>query len=398
MQFDLVVFIPDEAMPSSIMAMAYAVNNNTSSMGSIALVTLGERSAAFAQAVADSGVFSKVSCGIFHRLPGEDLSKAFLRAIQLGGADKVLVASVEDKTLPGTLSDLAFLTQEEIGSDAFTIHQAGAGSKWVALHGDVIFYFSRSNLVVTQLSPCYNLADLTWSIKAATPTTTYGATRTPAEGVAPYRDLGAQAIALSVVVPTLDATSTRVTRLLESLRRHTAVTYQVLLVDNGNSPQGFSAPVNTGIRAVRTEYVAVINDDVKVGPGWWGPLQRELDSGELVVFPQTIEGTREDFSAWCFAFKATNLELLSATEGAFFDPELRIWFQDSDLMLRLRELGKPPKLVSDSQISHGFSETLRAPDPTLANWIKDVVKEDQAIFVAKWGEDVLVKMGFVNNL
>ncbi|HJZ38252.1 MAG TPA: glycosyltransferase, partial [Solirubrobacterales bacterium] len=81
---------------------------------------------------------------------------------------------------------------------------------------------------------------------------------------------------LTIVVPTLDATSARVRSCLAAIAANTPAPHQVVLVDNGSPPQGFAAPVNAGVRAVDTPYAVVMNDDVEVMEGWWEPLRVAL--------------------------------------------------------------------------------------------------------------------------
>ena len=153
--------------------------------------------------------------------------------------------------------------------------------------------------------------------------------------------------------------------------------------------KGFSAPVNSGLRAARGRYMVVSNDDVEVLPGWWAPLKAALDGGAAVVFPFTEDtGSREDFSAWCFAFSRSTLEDFSVAEGEFLDPGLVIWYQDTDLLQRLREAGNPPRLVRESLIRHGLSETVNSGDQALRVWISEQVQRDKLAFEAKHGANV----------
>ncbi len=109
-----------------------------------------------------------------------------------------------------------------------------------------------------------------------------------------------------------------------------------MIVENGSPPQGFTAPVNTGVRAADTPYVVVMNDDVEPQPGWWPPLAAALGSGASVCFPLTIEGPmRSDFAAWCFAIARDGLARFSHAPGELFDPSLVVWYQDTDLLDRL---------------------------------------------------------------
>ncbi len=157
-----------------------------------------------------------------------------------------------------------------------------------------------------------------------------------------------------------------------------------MLVDNGSPPQGFSAPVNAGLRAADTAYAVVMNDDVEPLEGWWEPLRAAIDDGAAVVFPETVEGAmRTDFAAWCFALGASTLREMSHAPGEFFDPGLQVWFQDTDLLLRLRAIGRPPRLVRDSRIRHALSATVKSGDPVLRAWIDQTIAADRRAFERK---------------
>ena len=191
-------------------------------------------------------------------------------------------------------------------------------------------------------------------------------------------------IELSVVIPTLDATSDRVRRCVAAIQRATDAAHEIVVLDNGAPPQGFTAPVNAGLRATCGSYVVVMNDDVEVQPGWWPPLRAALDEGASVVFPLT-EGSamRRDFAAWCFAMSREGLERYGHGPGELFDPELRVWYQDTDLLERLRAVGKPPQCVDASRIRHGLSETVASDDPALRAWIEQEIARDKAAFHRK---------------
>lgn len=194
---------------------------------------------------------------------------------------------------------------------------------------------------------------------------------------------------LSIVVPTLDVTAPRVQATLRAIAERTDVPHEVIVVDNGAPPQGFSAPVNSGLRAARGRYMVVMNDDVEVLPGWWAPLRDALDAGASVGFPLTIDGAmRHDFAAWCFALTRATLDEFSAAPGQFLEPEFRVWFQDTDLLHRLRLAGRPPVLVEASQIRHGLSLTVATTEPELRAWIDAQIVRDKAAFEARWGANV----------
>jgi GT2 family glycosyltransferase len=206
----------------------------------------------------------------------------------------------------------------------------------------------------------------------------------PARAAVAARRAPGEPAELTVVIPTLDATAPRVRACLAAIAANTSAPHQVVLVDNGSPPQGFAAPVNAGLRSVDTAYAVVMNDDVEVMEGWWEPLRSALDQGAAVVFPQTIDGVmREDFAAWCFGLSAETIAAMSHAPGEFFDPSLRIWFQDTDLLVRLRRLGRPPLLVRASHIRHALSATVRSEDPALRAWIEATIAADRAAFERK---------------
>ncbi|UUY04778.1 glycosyltransferase family 2 protein [Svornostia abyssi] len=194
---------------------------------------------------------------------------------------------------------------------------------------------------------------------------------------------------VSIVVPTLDVTSPRVQETLRAIQERTDVPHELIVVDNGAPPQGFSAPVNSGLRAARGRYMVVMNDDVEVLPGWWEPLRDALDAGAPVAFPLTIDGAmRHDFAAWCFALSRATLDEFAAAPGEFLEPEFRVWFQDTDLLHRLRLAERPPVLVDRSQIRHGLSLTVATTEPELRAWIDAQIVRDKAAFEARWGSGV----------
>jgi GT2 family glycosyltransferase len=198
---------------------------------------------------------------------------------------------------------------------------------------------------------------------------------------------------LTIVIPTLDAASERVRSCVSAIQARTDGPYDIVLLDNGAPPQGFTAPVNAGLRAVRGRYAVVMNDDVEVLPGWWPPLRDALDTGASVSFPVTIDGSmRTDFAAWCFAVSRASLERFGTAPGEFFDPRFRVWYQDTDLLARLRAAGSPPVCVETSQIRHGLSETVASDDPELRAWISQEVARDREAFLEKHPEVQLTRV------
>jgi GT2 family glycosyltransferase len=196
-------------------------------------------------------------------------------------------------------------------------------------------------------------------------------------------------VELTIVIPTLDAASERVRRCVAAAQATTDAPHEIVIVDNGAPPQGFTAPVNAGLRAARGRYAVVLNDDVELLGGWWPPLRAALDAGAAVAFPLTVDGAmRADFAAWCFALTRQTLVEHAVADGEFLDPELVVWYQDTDLLTRLRAAGRPPGLVEGARIPHGLSETVGSEDPALRAWIAGQVRADQAAFERRHGTAV----------
>lgn len=189
---------------------------------------------------------------------------------------------------------------------------------------------------------------------------------------------------LTIVIPTLDATSARVLACVSATQMHTEAAHQIVIVDNGCPPQGFTAPVNAGVRSAITPYVVVMNDDVEPLPGWWPPLRQALDDGVSVAFPLTVDGPmRRDFAAWCFAIGSEAIATHSHAPGELFDPAFAVWYQDTDLLQRLLLAGRPPVLVERSRIRHGLSQTINSDDEQMRTWAQARIAEDREAFLRK---------------
>jgi hypothetical protein len=191
---------------------------------------------------------------------------------------------------------------------------------------------------------------------------------------------------VSVVIPTLDVNSNAVRECIQHVKATINVSHELIVIDNGAPPQGFTAPVNAGLRAARARHLVVLNDDVEVLDGWWEPLARALEDGNPVVFPRTVDDVRENgFQAWCFALRRDTLEHFSFAPGEFLDPSLSVWYSDTDLRLRLSAAGVAPVLVPESRIRHDGSRTvdLEHPDDGYRTWLHAQIASDRAAFQVK---------------
>ena len=217
--------------------------------------------------------------------------------------------------------------------------------------------------------------------------------RPPGRRAGGLRRAPGEEVELSIVIPTLDATSERLRRCVAALHNTTDVAHEIVVVDNGAPPQGFTAPVNSGLRAARGR---VLRRDER----------RRRDARRLVAaaargaVPSVgargrgvpADGRRRR-CGWTSPRGASRspahtLEGFAVAPGEFFDPELVVWYQDTDLLERLRRAGRPPEHVPASRIRHGLSETVASDDGTLRAWIAEQVARDRAAFERKHGGDV----------
>ena len=204
------------------------------------------------------------------------------------------------------------------------------------------------------------------------------------------RGPGVEEIEVSVVVPTLDAASAGVHDCLRALQATIRAPHEIVVLDNGAPPQGFTAPVNAALRAARGSYLVVVNDDVRVLDGWWEPLADALDRGAPLVFPLTVAGRmRWEFAAWCFAMRRELLEGMAAQPGEFFDPSMLVWCRDLDLRRRMAAAGLAPLCVPESRIRHAGSRTVgvAAPHHALRGWIHAQAGRDTEVFRARYPDE-----------
>jgi GT2 family glycosyltransferase len=219
-------------------------------------------------------------------------------------------------------------------------------------------------------------------------------------------------VTLSAVVPTLGR-SPLLVPCLEALRREGA---EIVVVDQRETPVeipagladrvlrpgrnlGFAAGTNAGIAVAAGEWIATINDDAIVEPGWAGALVAALvaDGGaaaaqgvNLVLdhpeiadgcgiawnrwwqavqighgkpAPGADSGVREVFgvSATAAVYRRAALRAVApgGSGGDIFDSRLGSYYEDVDLAGRLRAAGWRALLVPAARVRHAGSLTGR---------------------------------------
>jgi GT2 family glycosyltransferase len=214
-------------------------------------------------------------------------------------------------------------------------------------------------------------------------------------------------VSASAVVPTLGK-SPYLIPCLEALRKEGA---EIIVVDQSAVPieiprgladrilrpgrnLGFAAGTNLGIEAATGEWIATVNDDAVVEPGWLGALVAALEADPTAAAAQGVNvrldapdladgcgfawnrwwqavqvghgrsvpalatGFREVFgvSATAAVFRRGALRAVAA-DGEVFDSRLGSYYEDVDLAGRLRAAGWRALLVPAARARHAGSAT-----------------------------------------
>jgi GT2 family glycosyltransferase len=253
---------------------------------------------------------------------------------------------------------------------------------------------------------------------------------------------------VTVVVPNWNRRDL-LARLLESLNCQTHPINQIIVADNGSADGsreaataagarvielgrnlGFSRAVNAGIRAARTPWVAVVNNDVEAAEDW---LERLLDAVERsgawfgtgmlldTMRKDLIEGTfdtvcrgacawraghgRSDAEEWR---EARTVRLVPFTAALFraelfekvglLDERFESYLEDVDFGLRCSKLGFEGVYAPDAVAYHAGSATLGAWHPETVrriarNQLLLVAKHFPKGWITRYGWPVLVAQG-----
>jgi GT2 family glycosyltransferase len=232
-------------------------------------------------------------------------------------------------------------------------------------------------------------------------------------------------VALRAVVPTLGR-SPHLAACLRALRADRGPGIALVLVDQsaGVAPEiaglcdevrpapgtrGFAAAVNLGLGLHEPDtepFVATVNDDVLVEPGWaaallaelerapglgaaqgvnllldepaladgcglgWNAIGQAVQVGHRRPCPAAGEAPREIFgvSATAAVYRRAALAAVSP-RGAVFDPRLGAYLEDVELAVRLRAAGWGALLVPAARARHAASATGRTMPFRRARWL-----------------------------
>lgn len=164
-------------------------------------------------------------------------------------------------------------------------------------------------------------------------------------------------------------------------------------------PVGFTAAVNLGIEAAEGRWIAVVNDDAVVAPGWLAALLAALEAEPKAASaqglnlcagePPRVDGVGLAWNRWLQAVQLGHGEPASAAAraavsevfgvsataalyrrealrevalpgSAVFDPRLGTYYEDADLAARLRAAGYRALSVPAATVRHAGAMTTGA--------------------------------------
>lgn len=236
----------------------------------------------------------------------------------------------------------------------------------------------------------------------------------------------------SIIIPTYNGLHL-LAPCVESIRNHTSVPYEIIVVDNGSTDgtaeycereqlifislpynAGFPAACNKGLSISIGDQLLLLNNDCLVGDGWLSNLLAGLYSSEQVgiVGPVTnyasgkqqvefaysspeqfyafaADYNRPDPSKWqetrrivglCMLFKRSVLRTLGYLDERFSPGH----FEDDDYCYRARAHGYRLLICGDAFIHHEGSASFKNGHPQ--GW-SEIVSRGRQLFMEKWGVD-----------
>ena len=217
---------------------------------------------------------------------------------------------------------------------------------------------------------------------------------------------------MSVVIPNWNGWQ-HLQECLTALRRQIYQDFEVIVVDNGSSDdsvaevraqfpevrlvcltdnQGFAAGCNAGIAAAHGEFVALLNNDTRVDPGWLAALYRATQESKnsdynmwasrvvLADRPELLDSAGDGLTIAGAPFKRGHLQLAEAYATAQevfgpsgsaavyrkrllerlggFDADFFLIHEDVDLAWRARLLGARCWYVADALVQHKVNASL----------------------------------------
>ena len=164
----------------------------------------------------------------------------------------------------------------------------------------------------------------------------------------------------SVVIPTWNRPEL-LARCVAAVHEHTEDDYELIVIDNGSEPRGWTWAANRGMRAAEGEVVVLLNDDCIVEPGWLPPLRVALETERHLwaVSATDPEGDNWPLNPWALA-------LLRHRGEVTFDDRYIHFLSDCEFMERAKG---HYRRVEESHVRHVRSgEKSPVELTTLRSW------------------------------
>jgi len=229
---------------------------------------------------------------------------------------------------------------------------------------------------------------------------------------------------------------------LESIKELTDYNYQVIVVDNNSTDGsieylesldwidliknddnlGYARACNQGIKKGNSEYILLLNSDIRVTEGWLKPLVEMASSDDeiAVVGPKLINEAGEIVGAGVTELDETcsprgwkeedsdgkydEVEECVSVGGAaylikrelipeigLFDERYFFYFEETDYSLRVREKGYKVIYCPKSKIYHLHEGSLKEGDEVGRKKRNKYFSESQELFLNKWDHLILAE-------
>ena len=209
---------------------------------------------------------------------------------------------------------------------------------------------------------------------------------------------------VTVAVVTSNLRRSHASKCLSQLKKHTSDFDLIVLDNNGSKAFNHACEMNRALRAAKTDYVVLLDDDVFVTPGWLEGMKDAVDERTAVVTPlhrdrrgrasysgvyllgdgsgrhaHTIDVPDSPRITECICSAATLIDRRKC-DGIFFGEIYRKYFLDLDYALQVWEAGWRVVCTPSSSVTHwgGGTMSWRSAEAAAA------VERNGATFAATW--------------
>ena len=208
---------------------------------------------------------------------------------------------------------------------------------------------------------------------------------------------------ISIIIPTFNNLFFT-QQIIGLIQQTTKIGYELIIVDNGSTEQGMPEYLdqindgcakvifnsenlgvakawNIGIAIAEGEYIAILNNDILIGNDCLERMQKVMDNNpdiwclspaftrltmpenwhELELKQRSVpEQIVNSGKGFFFMFRREIIEKIEKPkEGYFIDEQFNmLWYEDTDVFLRMENAGHPPKSINTILIHHFESKTL----------------------------------------